>query len=150
MDETGMSAQGCGYKSGKLPSCAPLAVSFVPPQTDADNRYEPDKALARGTVFPGLDLPLGNIVNKNFPATPLGTVMALDFACQDLSLYLDSHPNDKEAFSVYRGLLRLSEKAKSAYTEKYGAICKTDLADANEYSWLHGPWPWEADMRKEG
>ena len=50
-------------------------------------------ALARGTLFPGLDLPFMNLVNK--PAdlsTPLCELMAMDFVIRELNLYLDTHP----------------------------------------------------------
>ena len=76
----------CGYKCGALPPCAPLAVGIVPAQENAQAQYEPDKALARGTLFPGLDLPLGNMVNDAAPNVPLAELMAIDFAAHDLSL----------------------------------------------------------------
>ena len=53
-----------GYE-GKLPSSAPLANPYVPFQLDSPPKYEPRKALVRGTLFPGLDLPFMGMVNKN-------------------------------------------------------------------------------------
>lgn len=139
----------CGYKNGKLPSCAPLAVGYVPDQADAQPQYEAPMALSRGTLFPGLDLPLGNMVNQNVPDSPMEELMAIDFAAHDLSLYLDTHPQDGEAFAVYQDLLRLAEEGARRYAARYGAICKRDLADAERFDWLQSPWPWEYRQREE-
>ena len=108
MNSKGSAEAVCGYKCGALPSCAPLAAAFVPAQENAQAQYEPDKALARGTLFPGLDLPFGNMVNDAAPNVPLAELMAIDFAAHDLSLYLDTHAGDAEAFAAYQDLLRLS------------------------------------------
>ena len=140
----------CGYKCGALPSCAPLAVGFVPAQENAQARYEPDKALARGTLFPGLDLPLGNMVNDAAPNVPLAELMAIDFAAHDLSLYLDTHANDKEAFAAYQDLLKLAEEGAQRYAKLYGPITKRDLLNAETYTWLKSPWPWEYRGDTEG
>ena len=136
-------AAKCGIKCGALPDCAPLAVTVVPGQASSQPRYDSGKALTRGTLFPGLDLPLGNIVNSETPDVPMAELMALDFAAHDLSLYLDTHPDDTEAFETYRDLLALAEEGKARYTKLYGPICKTDLSKAGSYTWLGGPWPWE-------
>ena len=143
------SAEQCGYKCGSLPSCAPLAIGYVPAQGEAEPRYESTKALARGTLFPGLDLPLGNMVNQAAPNVPMAELMAIEFAAHDLSLYLDTHPEDVEAFAVYRDLLRLSEEGAKRYAARYGPICKTDMIDSDSFSWLQSPWPWELNARGE-
>lgn len=142
-------AERCGYKCGTLPSCAPLAVGYVPEQSAAQPVYDAPKALARGTLFPGLDLPLGNIVNQGVPDLPMAELMAIDFAAHDLSLYLDTHPGDEEAFQVYQDLLRLAEEGAKRYAAKYGPICKKDLIDAKRFSWLDSPWPWELETKRE-
>jgi spore coat protein JB len=134
----------CDYKSGALPGCAPLALAYVPMQQSAKPAYEPDEALSRGTMFPGLDLPFMNIVNKS-PAgnTPLIQVMALDFVCNELTLYLDTHSEDAEAFAALQSFIRLAEDAHMQYTKKYGPITRADLVNARSFTWLNNPWPWD-------
>ena len=139
----------CSYKDGALPPCAPMALGYVPRQQSSSPRYEPDKALYRGTLFPGLDLPLKNIVNTGTADVPAAELMALDFAAHDLSLYLDTHPDDKEAFQIYRELLELAKVGKKRYEERYGAVCKSDLIRADSYTWLRDPWPWDAGQKTE-
>lgn len=88
----------CNFKQGSLPECAPLALAQTPMQCASEPAYDKRMALARGTLFPGLDLPFMNLVNK--PAdlsTPLCELMALDFVIRELNLYLDTHPDDREA-----------------------------------------------------
>ena len=80
------------YRSGRLPTVAPLANAFVPFQEEKPPRYEARKGLIRGTLFPGLDLPfLGMVNQKEKPVTPLSELQALGFAIQELALYLDTH-----------------------------------------------------------
>ena len=132
----------CTYKEGMLPSCAPLALAYVPMQSSSEPAYDRAEALKRGTLFPGLDLPFMNIVNTADIDTPLAEVMQLQFAAHELHLYLDTHQNDKEAFETYKKLLTLLAEARKRYTEKYGPLCVSDLADQPEFNWLCDPWPW--------
>ena len=91
-----------GYE-GKLPHQAPLANPYVPFQLDDPPKYEPRKALIRGTLYPGLDLPFMGMVNKNEkPVNALTELQTLAFAIQELALYLDTHKDDNEAMELYR------------------------------------------------
>ena len=49
---------------GLLPAQAPLANPYVPFQETDPPKYEARKALIRGTLYPGLDLPLLGMVNE--------------------------------------------------------------------------------------
>lgn len=132
----------CGYRQGMLPECAPLAVSYVPMQQAAEPAYDTEDALKRGTLFPGLDLPFMNIVNTREIEGPLAEVMALCFVSHELQLYLDTHPNDKEAFETLRQMLKLTAEAKRRYVAKYGPLTPADLAESERFDWLENPWPW--------
>lgn len=134
--------ESCTYKEGTLPSCAPLAASFVPKQTSAEPRYAAEKGLERGTLFPGLDLPLCNIVNTGTADVPEAELMALDFAAHDVSLYLDTHPDDKEAFAVYKELLALAAEGRRTYEERYGPVMVTAQGNCSSYVWAKRPFPW--------
>ena len=91
------------YAKGRLPASAPLANPYVPFQEENPPLYEPPKALVRGTLFSGLDLPFMGMINKNEqPVTPLTELQATSFAIQELALYLDTHIEDTEAFELYK------------------------------------------------
>ena len=134
---------------GKLPAQAPLANPFVPFQMDNPPKYEPRKALVRGTLFPGLDLPFMGMVNKNEKAiTPLTELQTMSFMIQELALYLDTHRNDKEALAVYTEFQKMYEEAKKVYEMKWGPL--THLSPmVGEYSWINDPWPWEYARNRE-
>jgi len=138
----------CGYKCGSLPECAPLAVATIPAQASSQPAYDAPQALSRGTLFPGLDLPFMNVVNKTMSAdTPLAELMAIDFVADEMELYLDTHPNDQEAFETYQSFLRLAKEAHRRYTERYGPIDQSDMLSAERYTWVDAPWPWEYKER---
>lgn len=137
------SGGACGYRQGTLPSCAPLAVSFVPMQQSSKPAYDTEDAIKRGTLFPGLDLPFMNIVNtRDVAGTPLGEVMALCFVTHELQLYLDTHPKDREAFETLKRMLDLAAEAKRRYVARYGPLMPADLAESERFDWLEDPWPW--------
>jgi len=133
------------YRTGTLPSSYPLATALTPFQRSAETQYESGEALTRGTLFPGLDLPFMNIVNKNLPATPATELMAIDFVCNELVLYLDTHKEDQEAFELLQSFLALAKEAQRRYVQLCGPLQYTDLLSADRYTWLDDPWPWEAD-----
>ena len=138
------------FRYGRLPGdLAPLAMSYVPMQESAAPNYEPSEALARGTLFPGLDLPFLNIVNEKAPDTPMGEVMAIDFVSDELELYLDTHPGDREAFDLYQSFLVLRKEAHERYVARYGVIKQCDQQGKESYTWLQDPWPWDFQNRRE-
>ena len=138
------------FRSGSLPGAfAPLAMSYVPMQVSAAPNYEAAEALARGTLFPGLDLPFMNIVNDKAPDVPTAELMAIDFVADELELYLDTHRDDKEAFELYQSFLALRKEARNRYTERYGPITQCDQLGNESFSWPNDPWPWEFQNRRE-
>ena len=147
MDEN----NSCGYKSGLLPECAPLAMAYVPMQQSVKPMYNTAQALSSGTLFPGLDLPFMNMVNTgDLTGTPLGEVMALDFVAHELALYLDTHSDDAEAFEIYKNVLSLASTAKEKFVKLYGPLTKQDLSQAKSYTWFKNPWPWDYCGKTEG
>ena len=129
---------------GVLPALAPLANPYVPFQKESPPTYAPRTALVRGTLYPGLDLPFhGMVNNKEKPVTPLTELQTFAFVLQELTLYLDTHRNDKEALEVYCEYQRLYEEAKKRYEEKCGPLTNRTGCCGKEFRWLDDPWPWE-------
>ena len=136
---------------GRLPAMAPLANPYVPFQLETPPKYEAKKALTRGTLFPGLDLPFLGMVNKeNLPATTLAELQALDFAIVELALYLDTHREDVEALELYRKYQELYDRCRQVYEKSYGPLNRLSVRDNECYAWLDDPWPWELGANKEG
>ena len=134
---------------GRLPAMAPLAYPYVPFQIDDQPQYEPQKALVRGTLFSGLDLPFMGMINKNNqPVTPLTELQCMAFALQELALYLDTHRDDKEAFEVFKDFQKLYARGREKYEKECGPLTHMSAME-HGYSWLNDPWPWEYAANRE-
>ena len=115
--------------------------------TDDVRRYE----IFGGVSSVGEIERMRQIVRENgLTIEQLAELMAIDFAAHDLSLYLDTHADDAEAFAVYQDFLKLAEEGARRYAELYGPITKSDLINAEMYTWLKSPWPWEYRGGTEG
>ena len=140
-------APGCGILPG---SCAPLAFPYIPMQQENPVRYSRMEALQTGTLFPGLDLPFKAAIQaKNkLSNTALVELMALDFAIDELGLYLTTHAEDQEALQLYWTYIKLSREGRERYQKMYGPLLQTDLTPEDGYVWLNDPWPWEEGGNK--
>ncbi|WP_346726789.1 spore coat protein CotJB [Bacillus suaedaesalsae] len=71
-------------------------------------------------------------------------LQAVDFALVDLTLYLDTHPNDYEAirqfnqFAKQRGLLKKQIESQFGPLQQYG-----NSYSGYPWNWDDGPWPWQ-------
>lgn len=136
----------CGANCGSLPApCAPLAFPYVPMQDNNPVRYSRAEALRTGTLFPGLNLPFKEAIQErtNLENTALAELMALDFAVQELGLYLTTHAEDQEALQLYWSYVQLSKEGREKYQTMYGPLTETDLTPEDGFAWLKDPWPWD-------
>lgn len=141
--------EDCGCE-GRLPQMAPLATPYVPFQLEDPPKYEARMGLVRGTLFPGLDLPFHNMVNqKERPVTPTTELQAMAFAVNELGLYLDTHPQDKEALELYQQYQKMLHKGMMKYGEDCGPLNHTMPSRGDGYRWPCDPWPWEYAGNKE-
>lgn len=135
---------------GALPSAAPLANPYVPFQNPNPPRYEAEKGLVRGTMYPGLDLPFRGMVNNQEKSrTHLTQLQALAFAVQDLALYLDTHRGDREALEAYRAYQQMYARCREEYQKMHGPMNHMTVMDSECYEWLDDPWPWEYAKNRE-
>lgn len=143
--------QGRTGAMGILPSAAPLANAYVPFQTEQPVQYEIQKGIIRGTLYPGLDLPFMGITNKKLlPKSMLSELQMLDFAIQELALYLDTHREDQEALELYRQYQKQYKILENDYMKKHGPLNHKEISARSEYEWLSDPWPWEYCSNGEG
>ena len=136
----------CGTGNGTLPgACAPLAFPYVPMQENNPVRFSRMEALQTGTLFPGLDLPFKAAIQARtkLANTALVELMALDFAIDELGLYLTTHSKDQEALQLYWSYINLAKEGREKYQKKYGPLLQTDLTPDQGYAWLKDPWPWD-------
>jgi len=151
LETTNVHPHACGVMEGSMPgTCANLAFPYIPMQNKNAQRYDAADALAAGTLFPGLNLPFFKAVKSrmNTDNTPLCELMALGFAINELGLYLDTHPDDSEALTLYTRYVQLFQEGRSRYESMYGPLQQTAVTEAG-YTWLNDPWPWEYDGGKK-
>lgn len=72
-------------------------------------------------------------------------IMSLNFAINDLVLYLDTHPNDSRAINLHSEYSEKLENLTNKYEELYGplTISFTSPENSNRWAWSEEPWPWE-------
>lgn len=139
-----------GYM-GYLPNPAPLANPYVPYQKEDPPKYEDRRALIRGTLYPGLDLPFHGMVNNTEkPVTAKSQLQSLGFVLLELALYLDTHPDDEKALEMYRNYQRMYHDNAMRFSENCMPLNHATPVHDKQYTWLRDPWPWEYAANKEG
>ena len=145
-DDNSQTAVPCHVNQGSLPGCCgSLAFPYVPMQKENPVRFNRMEALKTGTLFPGLDLPFKAAIQAKtqMENTALAELMALDFAIDELGLYLVTHANDQEVLHLYWSYIKMSKEGREKYQKLYGPLKQTDFTPEDGYAWLNDPWPWD-------
>lgn len=71
-------------------------------------------------------------------------LQTIDFVLVELTLYLDTHPNDFEAINQFNQYAKERKKVKKLFESQFGPL----LQYGNSYSgypwnWADSPWPWQ-------
>lgn len=110
---------------------------------------EPSQGFMRGNMFGNLYDPYknykpANLDPKNEKEALLYQVMQYKFALNDLDLYLDTHPNDKEMIALYNKYLAIEKQMCDKYENMYGPLTlDSNYLGTNTWNWKNSPWPWE-------
>ncbi len=75
----------------------------------------------------------------------LNKIRSYCFAAQDLLLYLDTHPDDKKAFELFRDTVAKAKQLKKEYEKNCGPLSVFAAAQFEKFKWLDSPWPWEKE-----
>lgn len=70
-------------------------------------------------------------------------ITQVSFAIDDVVLFLDTHPCDKEALEFYQKTRKLREEAVKKYTREFGPLTKDTIESSCSWDWVKSPWPWE-------
>jgi spore coat protein JB len=71
-------------------------------------------------------------------------LMAADFTALDLALYLNTHPYDTRALSLYCNAVQHAKMLMMNYERMYGPLTHYSAAsNTNSWQWALTPWPWE-------
>ena len=67
-------------------------------------------------------------------------VSSAQFAMYELRLFLDTHPDNKEALTMLEKYKSKYTELKKEYEEQFGPLT---LNGINSDEWLKDPWPWD-------
>ena len=74
----------------------------------------------------------------------LKRIQQLSFALVELNLYLDTHPDCKNALDLYNKYSAELKTLREEYTRKHGPLMNFGTCPAETgFSWVNSPWPWE-------
>lgn len=138
-----------------------LAMASIPKQEWCEP-YDLHTALEEGTIFPCLNLtfhkaPSGkcncktncgySAPEQNGREETMSSLAAISFAINDLTLYLDTHPNCQKGLALFYQLLEQRLDLLSEFAGDYYPLTQTSMisgdCDRTKYGWAEGPMPWE-------
>lgn len=142
-----------------------LAIASVPMQKWG-SLYDQDEALRIGTIFKDLNMPffaaegaapadhsiedaLKDPDQKNRESR-MKEIQEVSFVLDDLRLYLDTHPEDKEGLNMLKSMLIQRKKQIAEFAAECYPLTPDCMADIYEkepdisgFCWQEGPAPWE-------
>lgn len=73
----------------------------------------------------------------------LSRIFDASFAMDDIILYLDTHPDDRQALDYYHYVVDLRKNAMEAYKAQCGPLMLDEVRSEDYWTWIEDPWPWE-------
>lgn len=136
-----------------------LAIASVPMQ-QWGALYDEKEALRIGTIFQDLNKPffaseISEIkTNEALPKTEeqrnredlMCKIMEVSFVLDDLTLYLDTHAEDSQAFQMYRQMAEKRNELKQKFAAEFYPLtrdCIVYCEKEEPFCWQEGPMPWE-------
>ena len=128
-----------------------INMAFFIPDVDFSrtvNILSPMEGFLRGNMFQDEYEPYKNFTcfklnPKDEKERLLYQVIAYSFAINDLNLYLDLHPDNKEVLSLFKKYVREAKELSEEYVKKYGPLEVTEVM-GNKFNWIDSPWPWDS------
>ena len=72
----------------------------------------------------------------------LQRLSALDFYIIDLHLYLNTHPNDREAIQKYIAVVKEANELREQFEQQFGMLSPRSTSKY-PWQWIEDPWPWQ-------
>ncbi|WP_284141265.1 MULTISPECIES: spore coat protein CotJB [unclassified Virgibacillus] len=74
----------------------------------------------------------------------LEDIQAVDFVLVELTLYLDTHPNDYDAIEQFNYCAKESRTLKNHFEKQFGPLMQYGRSYSNyPWDWGQTPWPWQ-------
>ncbi len=72
----------------------------------------------------------------------LQDINSVSFAALELTLFLDTHPDDRAMWEQRKTYLKERECLIAEYEDRYGPLTQNSPGDF-PWNWIDEPWPWE-------
>lgn len=133
-----------------------LAIATVPMQKWCDP-YPLETALYEGTIFsclnfPFFKAPLSTEPSKSFnkkeeKETLLEQINKISFAVNDLTLYLDTHPDCQKGTKLFYDLIKKRLDLLTEFSDKYYPLTQFSMGiepyNTSDFNWSEEAAPWE-------
>lgn len=74
----------------------------------------------------------------------LEELQQLDFVLVELTLYLDTHPNDLQAVQQFNQFAQRRQQCAHQFESRYGPLMQFGHSYARyPWNWPDTPWPWQ-------
>lgn len=73
----------------------------------------------------------------------LKQITASHFMVEDLHLYLNTHPADREALVKYNTFVIQYNALVQTYEKNFGPLSEHGCCSSYPWQWINRPWPWE-------
>ena len=86
----------------------------------------------------------GNMNGMNDRSRMLRRIDAVDFAIDEMTLYLDTHPSDSRALKTLEQYRKRRAELIGEYESRFGPyILTSNDVTGSRWSWVDNPWPWD-------
>ncbi len=75
-------------------------------------------------------------------------IQSLSFAKVESELFLDTHPECRQALEYYKEIVKNLTDAMDEYSAKYGPILSADV-QGDKWTWTDGKWPWHITGKED-
>lgn len=83
-------------------------------------------------------------MEKNDKEELMKKIMAYKFAINDMSLFLDTHPDDEKALKYHNDYVCEFDKLTEQYENEFGPLnFETEM---DSWKWVSDRWPWEVEV----
>lgn len=76
-------------------------------------------------------------------------VQTAGFALDEAVLFLDTHPEDRQALDYYHKILEEYNAAVAMYVNDFGPLEATQVKSRDRWTWVDGCMPWEEECNVE-
>lgn len=74
----------------------------------------------------------------------LEEIQTIDFVLVELTLYLDTHPEDQAAINQFNDCAHQSMVLKNKFQQMFGPLYQFGNSYSNyPFDWKDAPWPWQ-------